>query len=318
VTDSKVFVIVVNWNGKETLWQCLTSIQQYTLSPFEVVVVDNGSADRSADMVRKDFPQTHLIANNGNLGFSKANNQGLRYAAAQGANYFLILNNDVFISQGDWLARMVGSMEADLAVGMVGCKLVFPDGRIQHAGGSVAVSGARHIGEGEVDKRQYDKAQLVDYVTGAALLTKKEVIAKIGLLDEGFTPLYCEDTDWCLRAAFCGYKTLYTPNPTLVHKHGDSAKKLRQRNSEFYFKRSWIRFFLLNFTAKNVAKRLLCFELPEVFACFFDRTSSGALPMTMRLDYDKLTLLWKAWMTNLGNLREILQKRRQRFSCRKI
>lgn len=318
MTNSKVYIIVVNWNAKETLRQCLTSIQKYTAGSFEVVVVDNGSSDGSADMVRQEFPEAHLIVNRENLGFSKANNQGLRYAAAQGAQYMLLLNNDVFVSQSDWLSRMVGSIEANRAVGMVGCKLVFPDGRIQHAGGTVRVSGAGHIGEGEADKGQYDKTRFVDYVTGAALLTKREVLVRIGLLDEGFTPLYCEDTDWCLRAAFCGYKILYTPNPKLVHKHGGSAKKLRQRNNEFYFKRSWIRFFLLNFTAKNVVKRLLRFESKEKIACFFDRTPNRSLPVKMRLDYDKLTLLWKAWMINLGNLREILQKRKQRFSCQKI
>jgi GT2 family glycosyltransferase len=319
VVSAKVFIIIVNWNGKETLKQCLTLILKYTTNPkSEIIVVDNGSTDQSVDMLQQEFPPVKVLKNTVNLGFSKANNQGIRYAIAKGAQYFLLLNNDVLVSGEDWLARMVGLMESDRTVGMVGCKLVYPDDRIQHAGGFIRVAGAGHRGDGGTDTEKYDRVESVDYVTGAALLTKSEVIRKIGLLDEGFTPLYCEDTDWCLRARYCGYKIVYTPVPTLVHKHGSSAKTLTQRNNEFYFKRSWIRFFLLNFQHKTIVKRLLYYEAMEFAACFVDRNPKGSLPLKVRLDYPKLTLLWKAWMANLGNLKDILAKRKQRFSCTKI
>lgn len=318
MANAEVFIIIVNWNGKETLKQCLTSILKNTISPpFQIVVVDNGSTDHSVEMLRQEFPTAKVIKNRGNLGFSKANNQGIKYAATQGANYFLLLNSDIMVAQEDWLTRMVGLMESDRSVGVVGCKLIYPDGRIQHAGGLARVAGAGHRGDGERDTGQYDRVEFVDYVTGAALLTKAEVIRRIGLLDEGFTPLYCEDTDWCMRAKYCGYKIAYTPNPTLIHKRGSSAKNLRQRNNEFYFKRSWIRFFLLNFHRKAIVKRLLFYEAMEFVACFVDRDSSGKLPLKARLDYPKLTLLKKAWMINLCNLSDILAKRKQRFNCRK-
>ena len=317
MTNPKVFLIIVNWNGKETLNQCLSSILKNTVTPIQIVVVDNGSTDQSVEMLQREFQIVKLIQNSSNRGFSKANNQGIKYAAAQGAEYFLLLNNDILITQEDWLNRMVGLLESDSSVSMVGCKLVYPDGRLQHAGGFVGVAGAGHRGDGEKDSGQYGKIEFVDYVTGAALLTKAQVICRVGLLDEGFTPLYCEDTDWCIRARFCGYKIAYMPNPTLIHKHGSSAKNLRKRTSEFYFKRSWIRFFLLNFPLKTLVKRLMFFEVLEFLACFVDRNPHGGLPLRARLDFPKVTLLWKAWMANLRNLKEILAKRKQRFSCRK-
>lgn len=318
VAHTKVFIIIVNWNGKETLKQCLTSILKYTTTPeFQIIVVDNGSTDQSVKMLQQEFPTVNIIRNEGNLGFSKANNQGIKYAANHGAEYYLLLNNDVLVSQEDWLARMIGLIESDKTIGMVGCKLVYPDGRIQHAGGLVHVAGAGHRGDGERDTRQYDRVEFVDYVTGAALLTEAEVIRKIGLLDEGFTPLYFEDTDWCLRARYCGYKIAYTPNPTLIHNQGSSAKTLKRRNTVFYFKRSWIRFFLLNFQLKAIVKRLVFYETVELLACFVDRSPKGKLPLKVRLDYPKLTLLEKVWMINLRNLKDIFAKRKQRFGCRK-
>jgi GT2 family glycosyltransferase len=317
VTNAKVFIIIVNWNGRETLKQCVTSVLKNTASPIQIVVVDNGSTDQSVEMLQREFQNVKIIQNSANRGFSKANNQGIKYAVAQGANYVLLLNNDILITQEDWLERMVSLLESDRSVGMVGCKLVYPDRRIQHAGGFVRVSGAGHRGDGEKDTGQYDKIEFVDYVTGAALLTKAQIIRSIGLLDEGFTPLYCEDTDWCLRARFCGYKIAYMPNPTLIHKHGSSAKNLRRRNNEFYFKRSWVRFFLLNFHFKALVKRLIFFEAMEFLACFVDRNPHGGLPLRARLDYPKLTLLEKAWVANFRNLKDIYSERKQRFSCRK-
>jgi GT2 family glycosyltransferase len=317
VAFANVFIIIVNWNGRETLKQCLTSILKNTKSiPFQIIVVDNGSTDQSAAMVQQEFPLVTVIKNSVNRGFSKANNQGIKYAAVQGARYYLLLNNDIMVTISDWLKSMVTLLDSDRAIGMVGCKLVYPDGRIQHAGGMIRVAGAGHRGEGEKDIGQYNKVEVVDYVTGAALLTKAEVIHRIGLLDEGFTPLYCEDTDWCMRARFCGFKITYTSNPTLIHNQGSSTNILKRRNVEFYFKRSWIRFFLLNFKFKVLVKRLLYFEVMEFAACFLDRNRRGKVPLKIRLDYPKLTLLWNAWIVNLSNLKDILEKRQQRFNCK--
>src|SRR3990170_2544486 len=163
----KVFVVIVNWNGKEFLKKCLTTVLLNTVYPeYQVVVVDNGSVDGSVEMVKKEFSTVNLIENSENLGFSKANNQGIKHALFHGAKYVLLLNSDVEIAEKEWLENMVNLSASDSTIGIVGCKLVYPNGLIQHAGGVVNLEGAYNRGDGEKDKKQYEKVELVDFVTG--------------------------------------------------------------------------------------------------------------------------------------------------------
>ncbi len=309
------FIIIVNWNGRETLRKCLFSLFANTQSSeFRVVVVDNSSTDESIEMLQKNFPQVQLITNEANMGFSFANNQGIQIALANGAKQILLLNNDIEITDRKWLETLTAVLEFDPKVGIVGCKLLFPDGKIQHAGGKIALRGAYHRGENEEDLGQYDKVEFVDYVTGAALLVKIEVITKIGFLDVGFTPLYCEDTDWCVRARLYGYKIAYTPHPTLFHHCGASAKKLGSTKNYFYYRRSSLRFFLLNFQMKDILKRILKFETKAAIACFIGRNQNGKLPITLRSDASyRFSLLLNAWAPSIRDLKGIMAKRQRRF-----
>jgi GT2 family glycosyltransferase len=315
LTYPLTFIIIVNWNGKETLRKCLFSLFAHTQSSeFRVVVVDNSSTDESTEMLQKDFPKVQLITNEANMGFSFANNQGIQTALANGAKQILLLNNDIEISDSKWLEALSSVLESDPKVGIVGCKLIFPDGKIQHAGGIIALRGPCHRGEHEEDMGQYDKVEFVDYVTGAALLIRPEVITKIGVLDVGFTPLYCEDTDWCVRARLYGYKIAYTPYPTLIHHCGASAKKLGRTKNTFYYRRSLIRFFLLNFQMKDILKRIIKFETKAAMSCFIGRRRNGKLPITLRSDASQRFLLFlNSWAPSMQDLKGIMAKREQRF-----
>ena len=308
-------VVIVNWNGRELLKKCLSSLFANTSdTSCRVVVVDNDSRDGSADMVEQSYPQVKLFRNSVNVGFSKANNRGIRYALQNGAKYVMLLNNDVEITDKTWLEEFTSVMESDSKMGIVGCKLVFPDGTLQHAGGLVKLRVPSHRGECEKDKGQYNRFELVDYVTGAALMIKAETIRKIGLLDEGYSPLYYEDTDWCVRAKLYGYTIAYTPKPTLIHHCGASSNKLCSEHKKFYAKRSFIRFVLLNYQTKDILKRTLWFESREVIRCFVVKPKRGLLPLTLRSDAAfRLTLFWRPWWANIGNLKEIVYLRRQRF-----
>jgi GT2 family glycosyltransferase len=319
LSSSKVFVILANWNGREVIRKCLKSFAANTFQPeSQVVAVDNASVDGSIEMLEKEFPWVKLIRNKRNLGFSKATNQGLRYALNHGAEHILLLNSDIEITEKKWLTTMLRVFEYDNRIGIVGCKLLYPDGRIQHAGGIISVSGVYHRGDRELDNGQYDQIQFVDYVTGAAFLIKSEAICKTGLLDEGFSPLYCEDTDLCVRARLYGYKVAYTPKPALIHKFGSSSSALKKEQIQFYFRKSWIRFFLLNFKLIDILKRILTFESKELVRCIINRNRKGKLPLIIRGDAPaKLVLLAKAWIPNIRNLREIAAKREQRFLFRK-
>jgi hypothetical protein len=310
-------VIIPNWNGKEMLKKCLLSFKENTSHPnCIVIVVDNGSIDESVEMIEKEFPWVKLIKNRNNVGFSKANNQGIEYALKHGAEYILLLNNDVEIVEKKWLTTMLHFFESDPQIGILGCKLLYPDGRIQHAGGFIKISRLGQ-GEGELDRGQYDKVRVVDYIIGATLLIKAEVIRKIGLLDEGFSPLYFEEVDWCVRAKFHGYKVIYTPHPTFVHNSGSTTKSIKKEKTAFFFKKNWIRFFLLNFPLIDIIKRIVNHESRDILGCILERTRMETLPYKIRNDApNNLIRMVKAWTINIRNLKDIIIKRKQRFTAK--
>lgn len=283
-----------------------------------LIVVDDGSVDRSVEMVELEFPSVKLIRNMKNQGFAKSNNIGIKYALTMGAQYILLLNTDIVIVGKEWLPIMINLIASDSNIGIVGCKLLYPNGRLQHAGGIIGVSGFRHRGIQEKDVGQYDKVQIVDYVTGAAFLIKVEVINQIGLLDEGFSPLYFEEIDWCARAKFYGYKVVYTPIPALIHKSRSTTRLITKRKTDFYYKRNWIRFFLLNFKLADIFKRIIFWESRETISNLVCPNRDGKFPIVIRSDApDKLSIEMNAWVANLCNLKDILLKRKQRFSAYK-
>ncbi len=308
-----VTVVIVSWNGKELLHKCLTTFYQNTTNiDCGVVVVDNASRDGTVEMLQTEYPSVHVIRNTRNEGFSIANNKGIRYALAKGSKYVLLLNNDVEVTDSNWLQKLIAVMESDSKTGVVGCKLRYPDGRIQHAGGVVALRVPYNRGEEQKDHGQYDKVEFMDFVTGAVLLIRSDVIRQIGLLDDGFSPLYCEDTDWCLRAKLYGYKIAYTPDPTLIHHCGSSSSKLGKEKRAFLFKRSFVRFYLLNYQVKDILKRVALYESREVIRCFVVR--GRGLPLALRSDTaSRLQVFANAWLPSLRNLKEITALRQQRF-----
>lgn len=219
-----VSIIIVNWNGKALLQLSLPPLFRTDYPNFEVIVVDNGSTDGSADFVTENFP-ARLLLNSRNLGFAGGNNVGL--AAAQGA-LCVLLNNDVTVPPG-WLTPLVQALLADPAAGIAGCKILFPDGHtLQHAGGRLShpLAYSHHQGWQEADQGQFDQPREVEYVTGAAFALKTELLAKVGSLDEGYFPGYYEEIDYCRRAGRQGYRTLYVPGSVVVHHESATFKQV--------------------------------------------------------------------------------------------
>jgi GT2 family glycosyltransferase len=309
------YVVIINWNGKEVLRKCLTTFLVNTKGPnCRLIIVDNASTDGSIAMLQENFPHIQLIKNKANMGFSIANNQGIKIALANGAKQVLLLNNDIEITDNKWLETLTEILESDPKIGIVGCKLLYPDGTIQHAGGVIKLRGAYHRGDREKDVGHYDQVQFVDYVTGAALLIKAKVIREIGLLDEGFSPIYWEDCDWCVRARLYGYKIAYTPKPALIHHCGKDTAKFGSIKKYFIIRKSTIRFILLNFQLKDIAKRLVLFETKAAMACIVGRNHKGPLPFSLRSDASiRLTLFVNEWLPSIRDLKGIIVLRRQRF-----
>jgi len=191
--------------------------------PFDVVVVDNGSGDGSAEMVEKEFSQNpafrlKLIRNENNRGFCAANNQGF---AASNAELVALLNNDAE-AEPDWLAALAGAFEDRPEIGMAASKiLVYEDPRrIDKAGHLIYPDGQnRGRGTGELDAGQYDRVEEVLWPDGCAAMYRREMLDQIGGFDEDFFA-YADDAELGLRARIAGWKCLYMPDAVVRHHRG--------------------------------------------------------------------------------------------------
>jgi len=215
-------IIIPVYNKAEFTWQCLNSLlQEVDFSRNEVIVVDNASSDRTAEVLAHFANIIRVIRNEENRGFVDACNQG---AAAARGKYFLFLNNDTEVQPG-WLSNLVETLEARPEHGAVGSMFLYPDGTIQEAGAIVWQNGeAHHYGwGGSVDDRRFNFAREVDYCSAASLLIRKEIFEQLGGFDQRFAPAYYEDVDLCFGVRSLGYKVIYQPRSRVVHHEGATA-----------------------------------------------------------------------------------------------
>lgn len=221
-------VIIVNWNTKDLLQACLNSIFKFTKNiNFEVIVVDNNSSDESQQMVKTKFPQVKLIPNKLNLGFAKANNQGIKITEGK---YCLLLNSDTYLIENS-LKKLAVEAENIKNLGAIGPLLLNEDKSIQQSVGFFphlpqvffwmtfiddlpfgTLLRPYHVDHDSFYKNQ----QEVDWITGAAFLVPREIIKKVGYLDENIF-MYGEDVEWCYRIKKAGFKVIFTPKSKIVH-----------------------------------------------------------------------------------------------------
>jgi len=212
----KVSIIILNYNGKNILKKCLESIENKTLyKNYEIIVVDNNSTDDSIKMLQKFFPEIKLIRNPKNYGFAKGNNIGVREVLKHGTDYILLLNNDTEVTE-NWLKGMIEIANSDERIGIVGPQLILPNGNVQ--------KNCYSYKYGLTKKFAPDKTQDVDCVSGACMLIKRDLVEKIGLLDERFI-LYFEEVDYSMRTKKAGYRIIYTTEVTVHHHKAATTKK---------------------------------------------------------------------------------------------
>ncbi|MFQ3269306.1 MAG: GT2 family glycosyltransferase [Flavobacteriales bacterium] len=258
----KISIIIVNYNVKYFLEQCLQSVHKaIEHMDAEVFVVDNNSVDRSVEMVAEKFPWVNLIANKENTGFSVANNQAMRIAKGE---YFLLLNPDTIVEQ-DTFEKSVAFMDANPIAGGLGVKMVdgkgkfLPESKRSLPTPAVAFYkifglskifpkskrfGAYHLGH--LPENETNEA---DILAGAYMLMRKEALDKVGLLDETFF-MYGEDIDLSYRLILGGYKNYYFPETRIIHYKGESTKK-GSLNYVFMFYKAMIIFAQKHFSTKN-------------------------------------------------------------------
>jgi len=245
---SKVNVasIILNWNNYDLTRACVLSFGKIASPDHEIIIIDNYSGSDATMRIQNEFPGYTYIYNDKNIGIAAGNNVGIKYAMSSGAEFILLCNNDIEILENDSLEKMVRYMKDHLRVGILGPRLVYPDGRLQTSVKSFptlwnqfyfqwfAVKRVlRRMGIMRAAEFDPEKIQNVEYVMGAAFLIRRKMIDEIGLQDERF---FCgfEDMDWCRMAQNSGWEVCYFPEVTIKHVHGATSGKLLS-NFDYYF-----------------------------------------------------------------------------------
>ncbi|WP_199624230.1 glycosyltransferase family 2 protein [Paenibacillus alkalitolerans] len=255
-------IIIVNYNTRQLTLDCISSLlQSETSYKYEIVLVDNGSSDGSVNAVRSQFPSVNIIVNTENVGFSKANNQGIQRATGR---YVLLLNSDTVVEPST-LSAMIDFMDRNPDVGTSGCKLVLPDGTLDEAckrgfptplASFYYAFGFSRRFPNEPKYNQYKLSHLnpnevheVDCLVGAFMIVRREVIQQIGGLDENFF-MYGEDIDWCYRIKEAGWKVVYYPKTTVIHYKGASSRR-KPLKIIYEFHRAMVLFHRKHYSRKH-------------------------------------------------------------------
>lgn len=300
----KISVIIVSYNVRNYLQQTLNSLQRALRPfPYEIIVVDNASDDGSAAYVRARFPEVRLIANSVNVGFARGNNQALQQASG---DYLVLINPDT-IAQEDTFVRLVEFMQANPDAGMVGCKILNPDGSLQLAcrrsfptpwvaftrltGLSYLFPKTRLFGRYNLTYLPEDQIHTVDAISGSFMMLRRDVFEQVGLLDERFF-LYGEDLDWCWRVIQAGWKIYYVPTTQIVHFKGESSRQapldrmldFNRAMALFVKKHFRQRYFFLTYSMLHMA------IFARTLLGYFQRTLLRLMPALVDLSLLQLSL----------------------------
>ncbi|MBI2374139.1 MAG: glycosyltransferase family 2 protein [Deltaproteobacteria bacterium] len=248
-------VVVLNWNGKDLLEECLGSLRAQTDRDFEVMVVDNGSTDGSVEFVRTRFPEARVLALSENHGFAKGNNFGMREVSSE---RIALLNNDTR-TDPKWLEELNRALDAHPEVGFCASKILnyFEPDVIDTAGDEIGVAMGLKRGHGEKDGPQFSVARYVFGACAGAAIYRKRMLDQIGLFDESFVTNF-EDVDLSFRAQLAGWRCFFVPTAIIYHKVGETKRRANWKQLPSYrnSKVTWL---------KNAPLPLLAKYMPELF-----------------------------------------------------
>ena len=266
-TAIDVSIVVVAWNVRQLVYDCLKSVYDETEGiRFEVIYVDNASEDGSVEMVAKEFPQVKIIENQENEGFIKANNRAIRISKGR---YVLLLNSDTIVLDNA-IAKMIAFADKHPDSGAVGCKVLNPDRTLQRSCFmfpsilNMFLSAtylykifprSRFFGREMMTWWDFDDVREVEAVCGCSSLVRREAIDQVGLMDESYF-FYGDDPDWCYRFKKHGWKNYFTPEARIIHYGGATTRhmprvfKLQLYGSNLIFTKlhkSWLTFIIARF-----------------------------------------------------------------------
>ncbi len=301
--NSLVSIIIVSWNARENLEECLSSLLKISYKNYEVILVDNGSKDNSVKFIKRNFPIVKIIESGKNLGFAGGNNLGLEKAQGE---YVLFLNNDTIVTK-DFLYKLVEFMEKREDVGIIQPKILFhrPGTDLHHkinSIGSFLLSSGflYHLSYGRKDKLIKEPYEIFS-AYGACFLARKSLLRKIGLFDDRYFA-YFEETDLCHRTWLSGLKVMILPDVFIYHKGAKTAQKLPSAFIQFHSFKNRIYTYLKNLDLKNLIKifipHLLVCEISSILYLIFGKPSYAFA-------------IQKAILWNIFNLKILLKERRK-------
>jgi len=215
-----VYIIILNWNGRDLTLDCLKSLSKIKYDNFEILIVDNGSSDDSVKAIRNKYPKIKILQLDKNIGYAAGNNAGLEFIKNENPNYIIFLNNDTIVYH-KFIVPLTEPLMKNSDVGQTVPKIFFANSKnkIWYAGGKVNLwlGHIYHIGIRKYDSSQYSESQYTDYATGCCFCMRREDFTEIGKFDTSF-PMYAEDVDLSLRIKTNGKKVLYVTNSNIWHK----------------------------------------------------------------------------------------------------
>jgi GT2 family glycosyltransferase len=255
-----ITVIILNWNGRKFLPECLDSVAKQTYPGLRVLVVDNASTDGSVDFLRREYPHVRLVVNDRNLGFGGGNNSGIRACETP---YLVILNNDTDLHP-DCIAELKRTMDRDERIGACASRIMlkFEDDRLDAAGLSPCADGLA-LGRGRMEpSARYAREEEVFFASDCCTLYRKSMLDEIGLYDEDFFA-YADETDLGWRARARGWKCVYVPTAAVNHHHSGSSGSVSP------FKVYLVERNRICTAIKNFPPSLLLYGIPYTFTRYF-------------------------------------------------
>jgi GT2 family glycosyltransferase len=303
-SDKKVAIVIATYSQGKLLEKCISSLKNITsYKNYKIYLVDDSGTGNIGREIKKKFKFIHVITNKENLGCSKSYNAGMKEALKDyNPDYIVLLNDDLEFIDSEWLSKIIFYGEKDEKIGILGCRMIYPDRSMQW----IAKKGRIYsfMKPGHFEKSEdILKAQRVKEIIGSCYIIKKRVIEEIGFWDEKFSPYYGEESDYSFRAAKKGFFFLYVGETEIIHNGASSIKNLFNEKVWFIKKRNAIRLEWLNYNLSNIIRHTFI----HIGSLFLSKNP-----------IKKLKLLVKAYRENIKNYKEIKQKRKERNSWRKI
>ena len=304
-------VIIVNWNGRVYLKDNINSLLKQTYKNFEIILIDNGSNDDSISFVSKNFPNVRIIKNDKNLGFAKANNQGIKASTGE---YIITLNNDMMVNK-NFLYELVKVAKTKKEIGSVSAKILFS--RLPNLINSVGISILKNgnaINMGKFrNKNNFNKDIYIFGAPAGASLYKKDMLKNVGLFDEKYF-CYLEDVDLAWRAQLNGWKSLYAHSAIAFHVHSATSSKLKGFKI-YYIERNRIKNLIKYFPLKYI----LLSPLYTLFLFFriSKIKSSKNSEIYKELNINFIETLYYILKANISNIFDIINLIKYRLYIKK-